>query len=850
MNRPEAATRRAPRPGAVLHVALVLLAGWVPETPAAALFSVPTFPTGREPVSVAVADFDRDGLPDLAVANRDPRDACVGILAGRQPGFFAPQVCFPSGQSVAMVIGDFTGDGRDDLAVANDDRTVAVLPGRGDGSFAAPIAAPAQNPTRVAAADFNLDGRLDLLYVSDAIFGGEIRRVTLRHGLGDGSFGDTVDLLTGRLPVDVAAGDLNRDGRPDVVIADSLGDELLVLLAGADGNFEDGPALDGGEDPGSVAILDIDSDGRLDLLATGITSEDVVVHPGRGDGTFGAARRSPAGASPGRFTSGDLDGDGEPDLAIASLFDRTLTILINDGGAAFRIAATIAQHAYDLAAADVDRDGAADLIGTSAGRVVLMRGRGDGSFRQVDRAVTGDRYLSVKAADLDGDGTDDLVSAAIFRGAVAVQLARGDGTFQEPRFYPAGSFPFLVVTGDFTLDSHPDVAVIDDPAAGRVFLLPGVGDGGLGPPSGPFPAGPSPNLAIAADVNGDGRLDLVVSNFGPGGPVHILLGDGAGAFAAAPTLLSGDRPQGVAAGDFDADGILDLAVAHEQATFSEAGSISMHRGLGGGVFDSGLVVPLGQRPYALVAADLDRDGDIDLASPDFGWAANDPSVLHLLMGNGDGTFSVPPVLPAGMAPWDIDVADLDRDGLGDLVVANYNSADVSVFRASPDGSFAPHESYAAGGPPRTLAIGHFNDDRRPDVALSLFAGAPEREGITVLLNESAATPCTPPLDPETCPQEVTDLRITFTSVLGRGAGTLFWNTTHEVDLVGFNVVRIDPQGGRTRLNNVTIPCTECVTGAGASYVVPVPKHRSGRDLFVEMLHAGGAVSLFGPARRE
>src|SRR6185436_572086 len=85
------------------------------------------------------------------------------------------------------------------------------------------------------------------------------------------------------------------------------------------------------------------------------------------------------------------------------------------------------------------------------------------------------------------------------------------------------------------------------------------------------------------------------------------------------------------------------------------------------------------------------------------------------------------------------------------------------------------------------------------------------------------------------------------SPLGRGSGTVMWSTQLETDLVGFNVVTIDNQGDRVRLNTGVIPCEECITGSGHLYMSFVPKHKSGRDVFIEMLHLDGRIDTFGPA---
>ena len=113
--------------------------------------------------------------------------------------------------------------------------------------------------------------------------------------------------------------------------------------------------------------------------------------------------------------------------------------------------------------------------------------------------------------------------------------------------------------------------------------------------------------------------------------------------------------------------------------------------------------------------------------------------------------------------------------------------------------------------------------------------------------------CDPNIDPNICrcqPQTAGDISISFKSDLGHGSGTLRWNTNYEYDLVGFNVLVFTSKGDRIRLNDALIPCLECVTGVGASYVYVIPKHKSGRYVFIEMFRQSPPSVIFGPALKE
>jgi hypothetical protein len=124
----------------------------------------------------------------------------------------------------------------------------------------------------------------------------------------------------------------------------------------------------------------------------------------------------------------------------------------------------------------------------------------------------------------------------------------------------------------------------------------------------------------------------------------------------------------------------------------------------------------------------------------------------------------------------------------------------------------------------------------------------DADGISDCLDNCPTIP-NPTQDPEACLQRIVDIMIDFKSPVGKGAGSVVWRTTHEVDLLGFNVVLIGPQGARTQLNSVRIPCEACISGQGVSYTFTIPKHKSGRDIFIEAVRRNAPVETFGPAQR-
>ena len=331
--------------------------------------------TGAQPGSIALADFNGDGILDMAVANAGANT--LTILLGKGDGTFTATASSPqTGIDPSFVtVGDFNEDGKADLAVANlSSNNVTILLGNGDGTFTAAASSPetGSQPQSMAVGDFNGDGILDL-----AVLNAGINTVTVLLGNGDGTFtASPLSSQTGGQPRSLVSGDFNGDGSLDLAVTNGAANTVTILLGNGDGSFTAAPSPAAGTYPYAAAVGDFNLDGKLDLAVASVTGGTVTILLGNGDGTFTAAMASPSvGSTPVSVSVADLNRDGNPDLVVANGNNGTVTILL---------------------------------------------GNGDGTFRSPSKQSAGTDPFSIVVGDLNGDGIQDLAVANTYGNNVSV----------------------------------------------------------------------------------------------------------------------------------------------------------------------------------------------------------------------------------------------------------------------------------------------------------------------------------------------------------------------------------------------------------------------------------------------
>ena len=347
-----------------------------------------------------------------------------------------------------------------------------------------------------------------------------------------------------------------------------------------------------GNNPYSVTAADVNGDGKPDLIVANLASNTASVllnttAPGATAPSFAAQHTFATGSYPQSVTAADVNGDGKPDLIVANESSNTVSVLLNTTapGAAtpsFAAQRTFATGSYPqfVTAADVNGDGKPDLIVTNQLNTVSVLldttapGAATPSFAAQQTFVTGPYPYSVTTADVNGDGKPDLIVANRSGNTVSVlrnTTAPGATTpsFAEQQTFATGSLPDSVTVADVNGDGNPDLIVANQNSNTVSVLLNTTAPGATTPSFAAqqtFATGSRPSSVTAADVNGDGKPDLIVANIG-GNTVSVLLnttvrGAATPRFAAQQTFATGNSPDSVTAADVNGDGKPDLIVAN------------------------------------------------------------------------------------------------------------------------------------------------------------------------------------------------------------------------------------------------------------------------------------------------
>jgi hypothetical protein len=644
------------------------------------------------PVRLAAGDMDGDGRVDVVVLNSSFITIHRNVSTGSQVAF-APATAFsiPTG-GISLRIGDINRDGKPDIVTINNSSAISVC--------------------------------------WNASTPGNINFPTRQF------------LPSGNTPTDVAIGDLDLDGRPDIVVTNAVDKTISVYR---NTGTPESPGFSnrlifpaGSMTARSIAIDDFDRDGKPDVAVGAYAATDSIYFLKNTSKTGSISFTSPtqfvASRLPWNINTGDLDADGMPDVAVANRVGNSLSVYRNTSDSLALSFAPKVDHAIDsmplfVAIGDLDGDGkpemaAAGSTGNQVGVYKNYSTAGMIAFAAKVDYLTGNSPSAVIMADIDNDGKPELITANKSSGTISV-LRNSIGetmispapviTAITPANGPVGSA--VTITGNY-FNSAPDSNIVHFGAVQAAVT-----------------AATDTTITAIVPAGTTWQPVTVTTNLLTGRyePPFNLTFDGTGfnttSFNSKVSYTTGNYPRNVAMGDLDGDGRADLAVVNNNSN-----TLSIFRNTG--ATDSislaaRIDYTTGDAPFNVTIDDLDGDGKKEVIVADY--YDNTISVYKNVSSNGSIALAPRVSYATGENPIYVTVGDLNADGLPEIVAVNNNSYTVSVFKnTSVNGnlSFSPSVQFAAGNWPWACSISDLNGDAKPDIVVANYYG----NSISVLRN--------------------------------------------------------------------------------------------------------------------
>jgi fibronectin type 3 domain-containing protein len=817
-----------------------------------------TIGTINAPGSITAGDWNGDGYVDLAAT--DEGSSTASILMNNGSGQFTISTTINTGDSPSSIISrDWNGDGYPDLAIANyGSSTVSILINTGNGQFRlSSTISVGNNPISIIAGDWNGDGAQDLA-VSN--FGSNTISILLNNGIGQ--FTQTSVLAVGTNPCCITAGDWNGDGYQDLAVAICTNNTISILTNNGNGQFTQTSSPVVGNYPVSVVSGDWNGDGYLDLAVANGRSSTVSILINNGRGQFTNTSAVSVGSYPESIVSGDWNGNGDLDLAVTNSNSSTVSILMNGANSNITPPTITSFTPISGPTGTSVTIGGTNFSPTPTNNIVY--------FGAVRATVTGATSTSLNVIVPTG-ATYKPISVTV-NGLTAYSNApfnvtfAGGGSIKSSSFvskidFTTGSDPQGIVICDVDGDGKSDVIVVNGGDKTVSVYRNTSASGSITTssfaPKADFTTGSWPNSVAVQDVDGDGKPDLVVTNYSSN-TVSIFRNSStsgsitASSFAPKIDFTTGSEPISVAIGDVDGDGKPDLIVANFSGnTVSVLRNTSTSGSITASSFAAKVDFTTGTYPKSIAINDVDGDGKPDLIVANF--SGNTVSVLKNTSTPGSITASsfAPKIdFITGSEPICVAIGDVDGDGKPDLVVTNGNSNTVSVLRNTSTygsitaSSFAAKVDFATGSVPEDIAIADLDGDGKPDLVTNGRDNTTS-QFLSVFKNTSmpgiiTASSFAPKVDFMTgsFPQGVAvgdldgdgnpDLVVTnydsntfsvlrnnmitntapaapqnLTAIAGNGQVTLRWNKNTEADFLRYRIYRSTSPNPTTKIDSTT-----------------------------------------------
>ena len=728
--------------------------------------------------SVGFHDLDGDGKLDVVVASNSTfkgisvyRNTCtVGNLS------FATRQDFASiNGSFIVCAADYDGDGKQDIAyVNNSNNTVGILRNLssvGNISLGSEVYySTGANPFYIASGDFDGDGKPDLVVCN--VSGANVSLYLNTSTVGNISFASKIDISVGSQPIGAAIADLDGDGKVDIITSNQGANNITILKNYSSvGNLsfvKNSTDYGTGSSPRCVSAGDIDGDGKIDLVV-GNSGSVYTVSVLRNLSTSGSISfaskidfNTGNGTVPTVVTITDLDGDGKPDLTVADeLPSNVISVLRNvstSGNLSFETNVNYAtgNNPYGSFAGDLDGDGKPDIAAA------------DGSSNQVSlfRNQIGEPVITSFTPTAASSGSSVIISGTNFTGVTGVNF----GGVSATSFTVVSATAIIATVGNGA-SGNVTVATATGSSslAGFTFVYPVPTITSFSPTSGAigstvtitgtnFSSTPSNNIvyfgAVKATITAASTTSISVTV--PAGasylPISVTTNGlsayslnsfdvtfSGGGVAFASTMFGtktdyavGTAPQSILLGDFDGDGKSDYVYVNTIST----GTVAVYRNTGTGktiAFTANVSTYTGSYPCAVMIGDVDGDGKLDLVVTNL--STNTVSILRNTSTTGSISFASKVDFSTGNGPEYFAIGDVDGDGRIDMIITAANSNTVSFYRNTGsigNISFASAVTYSTGIAPTAVAIADLNNDGKPDIAVTNYNSS----SVSVLINRS------------------------------------------------------------------------------------------------------------------